>query len=55
MKLGEHKIKIEAIKRALSNYLKLVLFKTAGGHKREAVKKFGSISLKQSLTVRGRL
>ena len=36
MKLGEHKVKIKAcrrsIKRALSNDLKLVLFKTAREH-----------------------
>ena len=43
MKLGDHKMKIktylateETIKRVLSNYLKLVLFKTAWEHIREA-------------------
>ena len=46
MKLGEHKVKIKtcrrSIKRALSNDLKLVLFKTA----REHIREIGSISLK---------
>ena len=60
MKLRERKIKIKNIQRkqkkhALRNYLKLALFKAAWEHIRKAFKKkIGSISLKQSLTVRGK-
>ena len=45
----------ETIKCALSNYLKLVLVTTAWENIRRAFKKFGSISLKQSLAIRGKL
>ena len=60
MKLRERKIKIKNIQRkqkkhALRNYLKLALFKAAWENIRKAFKKkIGSISLKQSLTVRGK-
>lgn len=44
-----HEMKIknteETIKRGLSNYFKLILFKTAWEHLRRAFKKFGSIKI----------
>ena len=58
MKFGEHKMKLKTYwtnnKTCLKWYLKLVLFKAAGEHIQGTFKNFSSISLKQSLTDRGK-